>query len=179
MPLFVHIAPENAAKKIRRSGIATSRIRGQLSGHDRFVWCFPVLPSYTLTHQWSRELKRWGRTTLVAVTFRVPDGEMVFGRHYLHEPEAMTAAKAAGKVARTDDPRGVEILIPRRIQPAEIVRVRILPEAVGWRYAPGFKSAPRYPCDCPACLPRGEVKAKRYRDRIPLMQAKWEKKQGK
>jgi hypothetical protein len=179
VPLLVHIAPENAANKIRRNGIATSRIRGEMRGQNRFVWCFPVLPSYTLTHQWSRELKRWGRTTLVSVTFRVPDDELVLARHYLHEPQPMSAAEATGRIAGMDDPRGLEILIPRRIVPSEIVRVRILPEAVGWRYAPNFKNAGRYPCDCPVCVPRGEVKARRYRERIPLMQARWESKNGR
>jgi hypothetical protein len=78
MPLLVHIAPGNEANSIARSGIAARRIPG---GQDlpfaKAVWAFPVLPSYTLTNSWSRELKRWRTTTLAAITFRVPDDESV------------------------------------------------------------------------------------------------------
>jgi hypothetical protein len=65
-----------------------------------------------------------------------------------------------------DDPRGLEIMVPRRILPREIIRVRTLSKAVGWRYWPGAKGRPMTTCDCPICMPRCEVKAKRYRERV-------------
>lgn len=169
MPLLVHIAPENTVSAIRRNGIAPRRLRNALAGHpehDRLVWAFPVLPSYTLTHSWARELKRGGATTLAAVTFRVDDGEKVLASHFSQAPAAMTAAEATGVILAADDPRGYEIMIPRRIRPWEIVRIRALPRAVGWRYWPQAHEAPMRLCDCPMCTPRGEVKAKRYRDRV-------------
>jgi hypothetical protein len=73
LALLVHITAENVAKRIARNGIAP--IRG-------FVWAFPVIESFTLTHAWSRELKRRGWTALAAINFRVPDREIVFARHY-------------------------------------------------------------------------------------------------
>jgi hypothetical protein len=51
------------------------------------------------------------------------------------------------------DPLGWEVLIPRSIRPAEIHRVRALPQVVGWRYLPGSQGRP--PCACPYCT-RGE-----------------------
>ncbi len=166
MPILVHIAPEPEAKKIRRNGIRSHRFPNFIEGHDRFVWAFPVLPSYTLTHQWSRELKRWKGRTLVAITFRIPDDETVYARHYLDRPRAMKAAEAAGIIRAADDARGYEIIVPRRIGSEEIVRMSVLPSAIGWRYWPEAKNKPLRTCDCPMCIPIGEVNARHYRERV-------------
>jgi len=174
MPLFVHIAPEPVAKRIRRNGIAPRRIRMPYAGFDRLVWAFPVMESYTLTHQWARELKRSGARTMVAVTFRVPDGEQVFAHHYNAEPERLSAADAVSRIRAMDDPRGAQVVITRRIAPAEIVGVRLLPRTFGWRYFPEAKSADWRPCDCPMCAPVGEVKARRFRARLPLLTRRWD-----
>lgn len=166
MPHLVHIAAENEAATIRRNGIRPTRHRPDPQGHpahDRVVWAFPVLASYTLTHSWSRELKRGGRTSLAAITFRVDDREPVYVRHYQNAPRLVSSAEAVGVIRAQDDPRGYEIMIPRRIAPDEIVRVRALPQAIGWRYWPAAKNQPMRLCDCPMCMPRGEVKASRYR----------------
>lgn len=157
MVMLVHIAPENRVKRILRSGIAPARGR---------VWAFPVLASYTLTHSWSRELKRSGATTLASITFRVPDDEIVLARHYREEPREMTAAEAVGTILRQADPRGYEIMVPRRIQPSEIVRARTLPKAIGWRYYPEAKGQRPWACDCDFCQPKGAVNAKRDRARV-------------
>ena len=168
MPLLVHIGPGNEANSIGRNGIAPRRVPG--GGREfpfqRVVWAFPVLSSYTLTHSWSRELKRRGTTSLIAVTFRVPDDEPVLARHFARPPQPMTAAAAVGFIAGVADPRGYEIMLSRRIRPQEIVRVRPLPRAVGWRYHPDAKGQPAKLCDCPMCLPSGEVKARRFRERV-------------
>jgi len=177
MARLVHITADTDAVRIRRHGIRARRLRGLVRGSDRFVWAFPVLPSYTLTHQWSRELKRWGRNTLAAVTFVIDDDEMVYVRHFSNRPLRTTAAEAVGLTHAQDDPRGFEIMVPRRIDAREIKSVRLLPQAVGWRYWPGAKNAGRFPCECLACAPRAEVKARRYRERIPLLQARFEARQ--
>jgi hypothetical protein len=166
MPLLVHIAPGNEANSISRSGIAARRIPGADLPFARVVWAFPVLPSYTLTHSWSREIKRWRTTTLAAITFRVPDDEPVLASHYSRQAQPMTAAQAVGLILAAEDPRGYEIMLSRRIARQEIVRVRPLPKAVGWRYYPDAKNQPAKMCDCPMCLPIGEVKARRFRERV-------------
>jgi hypothetical protein len=174
MPLLVHLAPEPFAKRIRRSGIRPTRFDFEWEGIRQAVWAFPLLESYTLTHQWSRELKRKGARTLVAVTFRLPDDEPVLVHHYNAPPERRPAAEAVAVIRAMPDPRGGQVLITRRIAPDEIVRVRVLAQHFGWRYWPQAKEADRRPCDCPMCAPRGEVKAKRYRDRIPALARRWD-----
>jgi hypothetical protein len=157
LTLLVHITAENLAKRIVRNGITPAR---------GFVWAFPVLENYTVTHSWSRELKRTGRTTLSAITFRVPDEEIVLARHYREERRAMTAVEAVGFIRSRPDPRGYEIMLTRRVAPTEIVRVRVLPKAIGWRYYPEAKGKSPWLCDCEVCVPRGEVKASRQRGRV-------------
>jgi len=174
--MFVHMAPEPLAKKIKRNGVAPRRLRSPIEGHDRFVWAFPVLESFVLTHQWTRELKRLGTHALVAVTFRIPDGEPVLVHHYNAQPERATAAEAVAFIRNMADARGGEVMIPRRIDPREIVRVRSVPQNIGWRYYPDVKTRGWRPCDCPACAPRGEVKARRYRNRIPMLARRWDER---
>lgn len=166
MPRVIHIAPQSEVAKIRRNGIRARRVKNWIDGYDRFVWAFPVLESYTLTHQWMRELKRLGATTLAAFTVEIPNDEPVFVRHFSSAPHPATAAESVGIIRSTEDPRGYEIIIPRRIEPKEIANVRVLPRAIGWRYYPGAKNQPMKTCDCPCCMPRGEVKAARYRARV-------------
>lgn len=166
MARLVHIAPESEAKKIKRNGISPRRMKGWIEGHDRFVWAFPVLESYTITHQWMRELKRSGANTLVAVTIKIPDKEPVAVRHYASAPKVVAAAEAVRAIREADDKLGWETVILRRVESDEIQGVRILPKGIGWRYFPDAKNKPFKTCDCPYCMPRGEVKAARYRARV-------------
>ncbi|MET8545514.1 hypothetical protein ABZW03_33495, partial [Kitasatospora sp. NPDC004799] len=80
MAMFVHLTAAANAPRIRRAGIrADSPGRGGAHG----VYCFPVLPSYTLTHQWLRELARFHpKGALVAVHLRLDDGQEVLAGHY-------------------------------------------------------------------------------------------------
>ncbi|WP_431677414.1 HEAT repeat domain-containing protein [Kitasatospora sp. KL5] len=160
MPIFVHLTSAAHAPRIRRTGIrATGR-------GSRGVHCFPVLPSYTLTHQWLRELARFGtRGGLVAVHFRLADAEPVTVRHFGRAGEEVTAAEAAGRLAAMDDPRGWEVFLPRSVSAAEIHRVRTAPQVTGWRYFPG--SHGRRPCQCDGCRVRGEYGGRRLRERLP------------
>ncbi|MFE9580027.1 HEAT repeat domain-containing protein [Nocardia sp. NPDC006044] len=155
--MLVHLTPEKNARRIRRAGIAAS-------GYRRGVFCMPVLPSYVLSHQWLRELRRGGQRLIVAVHFRVPDHELVRVGHYSAGGTEMTAAEAVSVILHADDPRGYQIVIPRSIAPAELHRVRQVRQVTGWRYRPDAHG--RRPCACPACLGRGEYKAAVLRRRF-------------
>ena len=125
----------------------------------------PVLPSFTLTYQWVRELRRWHSGVLVAVHLRLPDDQPVTVGPYGASPREATAAQAVAAVRELDDPRGYEVFVPRAISTAEIRRIRDVPQGVGWRYLPaahGWR-----PCPCPACLPRGAYKVAKLRRRFP------------
>ncbi|GIH14947.1 HEAT repeat domain-containing protein [Rugosimonospora africana] len=162
MAEFVHITTARAARRIERSGIA-ARSHGRAGG--RGVYCMPVLPSFTLTYQWVRELRRWHPGVLVAVHLRLPDDQPVGVGRYGDTPREVTAAQAVAVVRGLEDPRGYEVFVPRAITTAEVRRVREVPQGVGWRYLPGAHG--RRPCPCPACLSRGGYKVSRLRQRFP------------
>lgn len=162
MAEFVHVTTARAARRIERSGIA-ARSHGRAGG--RGVYCMPVLPSFTLTYQWIRELRRWQPGVLAAVHLRLPDDEPVTVGRYGAPPCRSTAAQAVAIVRALDDPRGYEVFVPRAITAAEVRRVRDVPQGVGWRYLPAAHG--RRPCPCPVCLQRGTYKVARLRRRLP------------
>ncbi|MET9067715.1 hypothetical protein [Streptosporangium sandarakinum] len=158
MTLFVHLTSEKNVRSIRRAGIrASGRSHSGLPG----VFCLPILPSYQLTHQWVRELRRGGRCTIVAVDFRIPDDEPVHVGHYGREHARLPSAEAAALIADRDDARGWEVIVPRTITAGEVHRIRGVNQVTGWRYMPNAHGVP--PCRC--CLQRGEYGGARIRRR--------------
>ncbi|GAA3851010.1 hypothetical protein GCM10022227_05270 [Streptomyces sedi] len=132
----------------------------------RGVYCFPVLPSYTLTHQWLRELARFGgRERLVAVHLRLDDGQEVRVGRYSGRRESVTASEAVRRIAALEDPRGWEVFVPRAVRPREVHRVRAAPQVAGWRYWPEAHGV--RPCTCDGCRVRGGYGARRLRERLP------------
>lgn len=189
MPVFVHLTSHRNVAAIRRGGIALVKRRLRPRG----VYAMPVTRNFQVSHQWLREMKRHGGGTIVAIYFRVPDDEPVEVGHYnsLHRP--MTAAEAAALMldAETRDPvaervrdkasravrrnaalpsspEGYEVVIPRRIEPNEIIRVKSLPQVVGWRYMPGANGRP--PCTC-LCCERGSYGIRKLLRRVEEAEA--------
>ncbi|UNT00461.1 HEAT repeat domain-containing protein [Streptomyces tubbatahanensis] len=167
MAMFVHVTSAANAPRIRRSGI---RAAGHGQGGARGVHCFPVLPSYTLTHQWVRELARFGsRGGLVAVHLRLADTEPVVVGRYTdrarNAQETLRAAEAVRRIAALPDPRGWEVFVPRAVTAREVHRVRCAPRVAGWRYLPDAHG--RRPCTCVGCRERGGYGARRLRERLP------------
>jgi HEAT repeat protein len=148
MAMFVHLTPEKDVRSVMRSGIKLGR-------HG--VFCLPILPSYTVSHQWLRELRRRGQRTIVAVDFRVPDDEPVTVGHYGRPAQEMTAAQAIAVVREQEEPLGYEVVVPRAIARSELHRVRHVNQVSGWRYAPGEHG--KRPCACVVCLPKGAYKS--------------------
>ncbi|MFD8012993.1 HEAT repeat domain-containing protein [Streptomyces sp. NPDC058955] len=169
MATFVHLAPAVHGARIRRSGIkALGRGRGSGLGDGPGVYLFPVLPSYTLTHQWLRELaRRPGPRGLVAVHVRLPDGEPVtVGQYGEREPRETTAAEAVRRIRELGDRAlGWEVFLPRAAARAEIRQVRAVRQVAGWRYFPGAHGVA--PCVCAGCVVRGEYGSRRLRERRP------------
>lgn len=162
MARFVHLAPAARAARAVRSGLRAS------PGHhgERGVFCFPVLPSYTLTHQWLRELARWkGSRSLAAVDLLLPDDQSVTVGHYGGPVRHTTAAGAVGIVAALEDPRGWEVFLPRSVTTREVRRVRAVRQGTGWRYRPDAHGRP--PCTCPGCRVRGGYGSRRLLERRP------------
>ncbi|WP_370949931.1 hypothetical protein AB5J62_20650 [Amycolatopsis sp. cg5] len=144
MALFVHLTPAKNSRSISRAGLRSGR----------GVFCVPMLRSYSLTHQWLRELRRWsGQREYVAIDFRVPDEEMVAVGHYGRARREVTAAAAVELVRELADPLGFEVVVPRAVSRREVHRIRHVKQVCGWRYAPGQHGV--RPCPCPVCLPIG------------------------
>lgn len=179
MPVFVHLTSQRNLPSIRRGGIGLRKQRLRPRG----VYALPVTRNFYVSHQWLRELRRQGGGTIVGVYFRIPDDETVEVGHYGSLHVAMTAAETVALLmaaesldpaaARTRDqqsravqrgrrlpssPEGYEVVIPRRIEPSEIIRVKALPQVVGWRYRPGANGHP--PCAC-LCCERGQYGIRR------------------
>ena len=160
MATFVHLTPEKNLRSIRRVGIRGTRYE---PGEPAFVYAVPTTPNFVVSHQWLRELKRRGDRTLCAVYFRIPDEEIVWAGRYNESHEEIPAGEAVARLFRVNEAAGYQVVIPRSIEPEEIHRIRPVPQVLGWRYSPEARGRP--PCGCPACLPRGEIKGRRLRQR--------------
>ena len=163
MPIFVHLAPESRVALIRHNG--TSRLRKARDQRPGGIFAVPVTRSFYLSHQWLRELKRRGQGPIVGVYFRIPEDDLVWVGHYNKEHRMITAAQAAADFSAAENAVGWEVIIPRRIEPIEIMCVRSLPQVVGWRYFPGAKG--KRPCTCKFCT-CGAYGARRLRERSAL-----------
>jgi hypothetical protein len=189
MPVFVHLAPERDLASIRRIGISPRKKRWRPRG----VYAMPVTRNFYVSHQWLRELRRHGSGTLVGVYFRISDDERVQVGHYNSTPITMRAAEAVALMldaegrdpvrARERDkaskavqrgrrlpssPEGFEVVIPRSIERSEVIRVKVLPQVVGWRYFPGANGRP--PCTC-RCCERGGYGTKKLLQRVEEAEA--------
>ncbi len=107
------------------------------------------------------ELKRRGIRTIAAVKLRIPEDEQVRVGHYGREPLDTTAVGAIRAFREHTSGLGLQVMIPRKIKPSEIMRLYAPPQGVGWRYYPEAKG--RKPCGCEACQ-RGEIKSRRIRE---------------
>lgn len=164
MPIFVHLAPHSRIARIRKTGIG--RLRKGVGSIPGGIFAMPVTRNFYVSHQWLRELKRYGRgSSIVGVYFRIPDGELVWIGHYNGAHRPMSAAEAVAEVMAGENREGWEVIIPRRIEAKEIHKVRSLPQVLGWRYYPGAKGSPPK-CTCQYCL-RGDYGARRLRKRFP------------
>ena len=128
MARFTHLAPARDEPAIRRGGIRPTTI-AEGSG----VFAMPILPSFFASHQWLRELKRQHAGPFVAIDFVIPDGEEVLASHYSRERGRYAANEAVGVIMRAEDPRGYEVIVPRKIEVKDLRRTRRVPQVVGWR----------------------------------------------
>jgi hypothetical protein len=153
MVMLVHMTAAKLEPQVRRGGL-----RAKYG-----IYAFPVLPSFTLTHQWTREIMKWKRQPMIGVYFRVPDEELVHFRRYGAVVRTLPAAKAVGEIRKHPDPRGLEFIIDRAIRPNEIVRIAPVRGVIGWRHKPDAHG--KRPCGCPGCMARGEPNSRKIRAR--------------
>lgn len=137
MAQFIHLTDERRIKQIAKNGIKPSKL---WQCETRYVFATPVHANFMVSHQWLRELKRWGGVrTIVAVQFRIPDDDPVEIGHYGQTRLCVTAAKAIHIFQEHRYKAGLEVLIPRQIAKREIMRIYTPTQLVGWRFSPTAK----------------------------------------
>ena len=67
MAQFIHLTDERLIKRLKKSGIRTTKWNTRL----RCVYATPVLKDFQVSHQWLREPKNRGIRTIGAVQFRI------------------------------------------------------------------------------------------------------------
>lgn len=148
--MFVHLTPQKNIKSILRNGIKKSK-------YQDGIFALPVVRNYAVSHQWLRELSRFGKRNFVAVYFRIDDAEKVLMRHYTDEFVEMSAVeseaifnniqfnpkivelrkrKFQGHKDLPLSPLGYEVVIPRKISNKEIFKIRNVSQVLGWRFFP-------------------------------------------
>ncbi|WP_426527350.1 hypothetical protein [Bradyrhizobium sp. McL0615] len=163
MATFVHIADERLTSRILRGGIRATEFEARArdtAAPRRGVFCVPVVANFQMTFQWLRELKRRGHRLARGIQFRIDDTEAVFIGHYNQVPQEMTAAQSIAFFLQAEDPRGLQVVVPRAIAAREITGIRSIPQVAGWRFYPAAKGRP------PLWPIAGETNASRLRRRI-------------
>ena len=123
----------------------------------------PVLENFFITHQWLRELKRSGAKTFIGVYFKLDSSEMVYAGKYGEQHKHLPLGEAIREIMGLEDPLGYELIIDRKIEPKEIVKIKNLPQKVGWRYYPGSNN--KRPCACEYCM-KGTIKGRKTKERL-------------
>lgn len=163
MATFIHIADERMRRRILRGGILATQFADQQDDPATprcGVFCVPVVPNFQMTFQWLRELKRRGFRLACGIQFRISDTEAVFVGHYNQVPQRMTAAQSIAFFLQAQDPRGLQVIIPRAIAAREVTGIRAIPQVTGWRFYPTAKGTrPFWPVP-------GETNASRLRHRL-------------
>jgi len=172
MATFIHIADERLTRRILRGGIRATEFAARArdtAAPRRGVFCMPVVANFQMTFQWLRELKRRGYRLARGIQFRIDDTEAVFIGHYNQVPQEMTVAQSIAFFLQAEDPRGLQVLVPRAIAAREITGIRSIPQVTGWRLYPAAKGRP------PLWPFAGETNASRLRRRIEqLNKTPWE-----
>lgn len=163
MTVFVHLTMESQVPRIKRNGLTVTRFAKDATP-DSGLFAMPVMPNFYDSHQWLRELARRPGARLCAVYFRLGDREPVHVGRFAGLHVEMTAAEAVAEITRQDR-SGMEVIVPRRIPVKDIVRIKALPQTIGWRYYPEAKGRePLWPR-------RGAFGAARYRNKIEAREA--------
>lgn len=156
MPRLVHLAPMSRRRAIERAGIRSEAT--VVVGADnrpakvpRAVYAMPLVPDFSVTYQWVRELRRWHGERMLAVHFVVPSGEPVLVGRYNRPHEMLPLGEAVRRVLAA--PLGNEIVLARAVRARELVGVREITQLVGWTEVP--EPGGSFDCLCAACVGPG------------------------
>jgi len=155
MAILVHITNIDNKKSIIKNGIKL--------GIHNVVYFMPHQKEFLISHQWGRELKRYGIKNFMAVDFKIPTNETVWFGKYTSGHEKMNLNTAIEKFMALDDKLGYEFFIERKIEAKEIHKMRNIPKPIGWRYEP--KAHGKVPCPCRICMQFGGYKTNKLKEK--------------
>ena len=162
MAVFVHFTDENNQNSIIKNGIKIATIHYE--DIKRGLFCMPVILDFYATHQWVREMKQhYSGNNIIAAYFKIPDDEIIFCGKYNETMIKMKANEAHKIFMSLEDKMGFQAIILRKIEKNEIVRIKNIPQIIGWRHFP--KSHERKRCLCPACLGIGSYNSNKLKER--------------
>src|SRR5689334_11713773 len=107
----------------------------------------PLVPDFSVTYQWVRELRRWHGEKMVAVHFVLPSEEEVLVGRYATAHERLPLRDAVRRVLAS--PAGNEIIVTRSVRRREIVGIRNVTQLVGWTATP--EAGAKNDCVCQMC----------------------------
>lgn len=166
MAKLIHITAAENEKKILNGGIKTNEWG--------LVFFMPLLPNYLISHQWARELKRFGTKNFIAFEFKMPNDELVWFGKYSKQHEHIPLNQAIQTLKDQADQLGMEFYVERKIEAKDITRIKPIPKPMGWRYQPhahGLK-----PCPCPMRIQAGGYKTNALKERPEPVMSKNEAK---
>lgn len=147
MPSLIHITRTENVPKIARGGIKPGK-------HNQVVYFMPLGSGHYISHQWARELKRFGGRNFSAIHFKLPGTAMVWYGHYHKKHARLPLGKALQYFREIENQLGYEFFIEQKIESSCISRIESIAKPMGWRFFP--EAHGRRPCYCPACACRGE-----------------------
>lgn len=160
MSIFVHLTSESNLGSIQKNGIKPGKIH--FENVTQGIFCMPVINDFLSTHQWLREIKRFSKKNIVGVYFKIPDNELVWCGLYSEEPKQYKANEAVDTFMKVENRLGFQVVLPRKLFRKEVLRIKHLPQMLGWRYYPNAHE--KKLCFCPACLGRGEFNTSKIRE---------------
>jgi hypothetical protein len=156
MPRLVHLVRASSARTIERAGIRGGPANvvdstGRSSRVERAVFAMPLVPDFSVSYQWVRELRRWHGERMMAVHFVLPSDEEVLVGRYNAPHERLSVRDAVRQVLKS--PAGNEIIVIRSVRRREVVGIRNVTQLVGWTEIP--ESGEKLDCVCQVCVPAG------------------------
>jgi len=153
MAVLVHLTSQKHERSIRRHGLRAGR-------HGLFA--VPATADFMASHQWARELKRFGGKLPLAVYFRVSSDAWVRAGLYNGEHVRAPLRVAIGACLKSEQPLGFELILETDVPASKILKTKRLRRPVGWRFYPQAKGNRPIP-------DKGEFAAAKTRKRLDLM----------
>ena len=150
MAVLVHLTSQRHERSIRRHGLKAGR-------HG--LYALPVTTDFMASHQWARELKRFGLKQPLAVYFRVSSDAWVRAGHYAEAKQRLRLGPAIAAYLTRCEPLGHELILEADVPPGAIIKLKHLRRPIGWRFYPAAKGIAPFP-------ERGEYAAAKTRRRL-------------